>query len=86
MASDLDLSRVNTCSDSDPDRPKRIANGLCASNGAPGPIEGGEEPVPCLVYLTSTTTGQLSANDDVVLVEKIAPAAIPQVRGPGCGS
>ena len=77
----LDLSRVHPSPDLHPDRRHIADHGEGAPDGGHRPIEGREEPVPRRRHLPPAEPLELGAHQSVMLIEHVAPRAIPHLRG-----
>ena len=58
-----------------------LADGAATTYSPPRPVEGGEEPVAGGIHLASAESVQLAADNDIVLVEHLAPAPVPELGG-----
>ena len=72
--------------DLEPERTDAVGHRAGAANPSRGPIEGGQEPIARDVDLAAPEAAEFAADEFVVPLEEVAPAAIPEggrlLRGP----
>ena len=78
---ELDLAGVQPGSYFEPEGPDACGDVRGAPDGASRTVEGRYEPVTCGCDLPSTETTDALANEHVVPVEKLAPAAVSELGG-----
>ena len=80
VAARLDLPCVDTGADLQADGAERISNGACGANRSGGAVEGSEEAIAEAVDNAAIETGDLGADQVVVLSEQRGPTFVPEPR------